>query len=380
MNFVLFLGAGFSVPYGLPVMNSFMRHAQVSTRLTDDQKEQLGQLLLRARAANSFLTSSPTNLEHLLSFAVMADRLNLPTGKNLNREITDILARIFSEGMPFENFSVPHKEFEKFISHEPRVTLQDDRWRDHRLTVITTNYDINADTALRKSGFQLELGFKPEVSNEEQFGKKNLRLFKNLYEPVPGYGPAARLLKLHGSVNWFPAKSKKRNTFLVDGRVVNYRTGLDSDRHPKDESLPRIHHGDYCSLADNRPYVVAPSFLKPRFNTPLNSVWQQAASELMEAHTLVFVGYSFPETDNEMLYLLATSLSQNPNLQDIKIIDPEAESICGRLCSNQGKIGTHFRDLLKPVKCESWEDVEDVFEVHETEKPSAPRLRRRRVR
>ncbi len=77
MRIVLFLGAGFSAPFGCPVMNNFSEFVENSTKISADDKEFYNSLVLDARKANSFLESSPRNLEDILSFAVMGDRLGL---------------------------------------------------------------------------------------------------------------------------------------------------------------------------------------------------------------------------------------------------------------------------------------------------------------
>jgi hypothetical protein len=66
MNIVLFLGAGFSAPFGLPTMNQFLEEVSRSDRITPEDREFIGQLVLEARRANSILESSPTNLEDIL--------------------------------------------------------------------------------------------------------------------------------------------------------------------------------------------------------------------------------------------------------------------------------------------------------------------------
>ena len=106
MKVVFFLGAGFSAPFGQPVMNSFLEVARYSNRISPKEKEFLDALVLEARRANAMLESSSTNLEDILSFAVMADRLGLmeddeePRGPRLKR----ILQRIYSDVNPNEYF------------------------------------------------------------------------------------------------------------------------------------------------------------------------------------------------------------------------------------------------------------------------------------
>ena len=84
MRIVLFLGAGFSKEFKLPVMNEFFAFADSSRKLDDQEKKLLNRLVLDARRANSFLQSSPTNVEDILSFCVMNDRLLLNEDQDMS--------------------------------------------------------------------------------------------------------------------------------------------------------------------------------------------------------------------------------------------------------------------------------------------------------
>jgi hypothetical protein len=68
---------------------------------------------------------------------------------------------------------------------------------------------------------------------------------------------------------------------------------------------------------------------------------------LAAATHLVFIGYSFPESDAYMRYFLGASLAENVGIEAIHVIDPHADQIVQRLKS-QGHYGAHFIDLLRP--------------------------------
>ncbi len=153
---------------------------------------------------------------------------------------------------------------------------------------------------------------------------------------------ALPIFKLHGSVNWF--------------------------EHPKgitvDESENTVeHNGQYFQVpsvrelttkSDRIPLLIPPSFLKPELDGYLSKVWADAATELYAADVVVFIGYSFPETDTEMAYFFATSLYRNVRLRKIVVIDPCAENIVKRLTS--GRYGSYFRDFLETIGL-AWEKL-----------------------
>jgi hypothetical protein len=119
-------------------------------------------------------------------------------------------------------------------------------------------------------------------------------------------------------------------------------------------TLPRI-----CSnfSPPQAPLIIPPSFLKPDLAPTIKEVWKGAAAALAAAHDVIFVGYSFPESDREMMYFLATAFTNNALLRSIHIVDPNADQIASRLTSSQSKAGSHFKALLH-THSESWLDTQ----------------------
>ena len=60
---------------------------------------------------------------------------------------------------------------------------------------------------------------------------------------------------------------------------------------------------------------------------PMQQIWSAADRALRTATCLVFVGYSLPETDLSVRYLLANSLTANPNLGSIIVKDPSPDTL-----------------------------------------------------
>src|SRR5437016_5805381 len=101
MRVTLFLGAGFSAAFGHPVMDSFLGFADASPRISNEDRDLLGRLILEARRANSFLESSPTNLEDILTFSEMGERLALTDGGgNRTERLKQLIQRIYTTAPP----------------------------------------------------------------------------------------------------------------------------------------------------------------------------------------------------------------------------------------------------------------------------------------
>ena len=333
MNLTLFLGAGFSAPFGHPVMDSFLGFADSNKRLSDEDRSFLGRLVLEARRANSFLESSPTNLEDILTFSEMGDRLGLvEDSENRGYLFRKILQKIYTTIPPAKEYWSRYSSLERLIGAKPSDFKG-------KLSFVTTNYDLNIESACLSLRAHTNPGF-PFVQVES--GK--VQSIQNMYDTsgIP-------LFKLHGSVNWYP--SKQDPSIAIENRIVQVMGGFDDERM---HSLPYPCASNYVPEGD--PLIIAPSFLKPELSKTMGSIWRGAAQALSTANVVAFVGYSFPSSDTEMLYFLARALSENAGIRAIYIVDPQADRLTDRLRSSGTKIGSHFRSLLNPITS-NWTDA-----------------------
>jgi hypothetical protein len=339
MNIVLFLGAGFSAAFDLPVMNDFLSFADSSQKLSDEEKGFIGRIVLDARRANSFLQSSPTNLEDILSFSVMADRLsrNGNSPESQNYKIKSILQKLFTQVVTVNNFWERYDSFKTFLSCDPRDNSK------YNLSIVTTNYDLSIECALTRQQLKTNPGF---MMIQDEVNSNRLQVRNNFY--TNNYG--IPVYKLHGSVNWFEIADNE-NSFTVEGRIVAV-VGNFEDHGEK--SLPYACVKEYVNPTP--PIIVPPSFLKPDLSGPLSDIWKGASEKLRTANILVFIGYSFPLTDTDMMYFLASSLTDNPGLRKILIIDPLGNEILSKINSSQSKFGSHFKDLIE-IRNTKWQET-----------------------
>ena len=204
MRAVLFLGAGYSAPFGNPTMNQFMGYA--AKTLDSTEREFLGELALEAARANRMLESSPTTLEDILSFAVMGDRLRLygDDGQERSPPLRKILQHIYSRIDFPDDYTQSYwgrfKALKRFLD-----TFELDL-QSHIAAVVTTNDDLNAESAISFLGSRAALPFEYDVLELPQNWQRDQG--HTLYEPPLGEGmrrvkDGTPLYKLHGSVSWF---------------------------------------------------------------------------------------------------------------------------------------------------------------------------------
>lgn len=325
MNIVLFLGAGFSAPFGLPTMNQFSEEVTINKKLSERERVVYSRLVLEARRANSFLESSSTNLEDILSFFVMGDRLRtFDEGLTVpSLEVKSIIAKVYSTIKNSDYYWDELDNFKRFL----QIGIADLLRQGHQLHIITTNYDLIIDSILFSQDTHAEFPFDFDTTSD---GK-----VRSLYgiDAVP-------LFKLHGSINWFAQNENDNEKILLEDRIIPNPNNLNS--------LIPASYTDH-SYKGGTPIIIPPSYLKPELSSQLLKNWSGASKAMEDAQIIIFVGYSFPPTDIEMKYFLANSLAENTVLQKIKIFDINASTIVDRLKSSASGYGSHFKDFLEPI-------------------------------
>jgi NAD-dependent SIR2 family protein deacetylase len=167
---------------------------------------------------------------------------------------------------------------------------------------ITSNYDILCDNAIRSKAENLiDYGVTFSTDN----GYLDLRQNEN----------RIKLYKLHGSLNWLHCPTCNTLVLTPGEKAVNQLFG----RH---SYLLR------CSDCDTvySPIIVPPTFFKDMSKVFLSTVWNKAETDLLKADHLIFCGYSFPDADMHIKYLIKRIQKnrQNPKKLKISVINNHA--------------------------------------------------------
>ncbi|MBI3476587.1 MAG: SIR2 family protein [Acidobacteria bacterium] len=146
---------------------------------------------------------------------------------------------------------------------------------------LSLNYDILVDNALVAQERIFDLDYCLEFTNFDNVGQWHRPNPKN----------SVRLLKLHGSLNWLYCPTCRTMTLT-----------------PKDKSVCKlVTDPDACICSCGTlsvPIVIPPSYFKVLSNLYLQEVWNAAEQLLSKSDVWVFCGYSFPEADMHLKYLL----------------------------------------------------------------------------
>ena len=185
--------------------------------------------------------------------------------------------------------------------HSKLVAALRDRGLLQHVAFITTNYDTLLDHAIefegvasgRGTGSLVDYGLR-DVLTADAGAHAETRTF-------PCY-------KIHGSLNWLycSACDVLDITYASDGvlRLV------DSPQAAK------------CTVCETvrTPVIVPPSYYKSMSNLYLALVWNRAFQALRQAEHLVFCGYSFPDADMHVKYLVKRAqLNREPAAQPLGV-------------------------------------------------------------
>ena len=145
---------------------------------------------------------------------------------------------------------------------------------------LTTNYDILCDNAILNLYPDRKVDYGVDFVNypEENHFNNNLTSIK--------------LFKLHGSLNWLYCPT------CNNLRITPYEKGV--------YTLMIDPASSYCQTCETvySPIIVPPTFYKDLSKVFLSQVWNKAENELSKIDHLIFCGYSFPDADIHVKYLI----------------------------------------------------------------------------
>jgi hypothetical protein len=204
------------------------------------------------------------------------------------------------------------------------------------VTLISLNYDIIADNALPRVAEQRNLFALPDYRCD---------IATKTYQQVKKFGT---LLKLHGSLNWLycpncyrldlgVAQSGRRTVKVLDQLYVP-RFGLERQYT---EGSPCLECGTWVL-----PVLITPTHLKDYRNSHIARVWYEAARALRAAQRAIFVGYSLPDDDVEVIYLLKRGLSKlaKDDPRGITVVEYVPDG--NRIGLAEHPVGRRYRALL----------------------------------
>lgn len=328
------LGAGFSVPAGVPTAEELWREILARGLAMDGRagkfRDDLDAYVLYRRLCDGVdLTYEAINLEELMGFLDIEHHLGLrgkdtwsDAGNEGQMVIKTLIGQILTERTPAAG-SVP----DLYVEFARKLRPDD--------YVLTFNYDILLERALEQAGVRY-------------------RLFPDRYKDVSDYGATIDdsrqevvVLKVHGSVDWFDRRKYEhfRHTYAAQGldpdRTPDRIFGpsqrwsltpvVEGPRHDDDPLVSMYRLGKveaYYRDPDwflNTPSLISPSTQKLVYSSYVREFWNGLGRAGWGNFRLVVIGYSLPMHDDyarQVLYRVTRNYqADNSDLADYLKID-----------------------------------------------------------
>src|SRR5581483_11425835 len=313
---VFILGAGFSASAGVPLIHNFLDYSRQylddpSSGLQDWEREKFREVFEFRRKmsqAREKIKIDLDNIEHLFGLVEIARRLDSVSLETRNATVYLIQKTIelaagshkIRGSVAFQAASGFSKsDFPSWLTTQqgviPAAFIADtyqyfalliaglldgkERFANRHTTVITFNYDLVLDDALK------DIGVEPKYwLTEEDVDEKSK--------------PFISLLKLHGSTNWAICGDKNCGDIRVlPGKLTTYPDFRQTLCYK-------------CLKQTYQPLLSPPSWEKGEYRDVTQRIWQRAVNEVQKATRICIIGYSMPQTDAFFQYLLTLALAE----------------------------------------------------------------------
>jgi NAD-dependent SIR2 family protein deacetylase len=192
---------------------------------------------------------------------------------------------------------------------------------------VCVNYDILIDNAISecRAAYGLDLDYGVDFANTEQ---------GQVWEP-PRRDRAVNLFKLHGSLNWLYCPTCVSLTLTPEEKgVIKLKWEINDCICPKCKTL-------------STPIVIPPTFFKVMGNFYLQEIWRKTEHALMLARRIFFCGYSFPDADIHIKYLLKRVELNRKETPEIFVINNHSQKDQAEKAAERDRYERFFRDRNK---------------------------------
>lgn len=316
---IIFLGAGASASEGAPLQGNLFREyflscqAEKDPRINKEMVQRLGTLFetffnidihacLDSASFPTFeeilgmLELAINREESFKNYSLTPDK---PQVQRIIQDLIFLIAIILDKKLGSE--IKYHKKLVNRLRKEGRIL---------KTTFVTSNYDILIDNALVSFFPEFHVDYGVEFTNFE----KQKYCGKQWIRPDPK--KSIYLFKFHGSLNWLYCPTCISLTLTPLGQRVA-------------TLVFKPQNCDDCG-SEMIPIVIPPTFFKVMSNYYLQEVWRKAENVLKHAKRIFFCGYSFPDADIHIKYLLKRVETNRGSTPEIFVINnfegkPESE-------------------------------------------------------
>ena len=320
---VYILGSGFSAPLGIPIQKQILPQIfslevtpeesteAVDFEITREQVKSFIQILFGDNIEEVILEDIFTILDRALTFKENFRQFSWSRLLEIRGKIISCILFAFNY---LSNKSEKKTEFKKFA----KLLLENAKTVSKELSaaIINLNWDNVFETFLNDLELRM-LDYGTVIFNIDE---EDDACANSIH---PERNQRLRFLKLHGSLDWLYCSNCGR----LFGRVYK-SIALDAFYRPVEclfcKNFPPPRNGEKNREEDLprlQSLIITPTYLKDFDNLHSREIWQSAFYELFQAKEVIFIGYSFPEADFELRYLLKKAIC--PESKITVVLHPE---------------------------------------------------------
>lgn len=283
---VYFLGAGFSAPLGLPVMSDFLLRSKDLYFGDQARFEHFGSVfstIARMGTAKNYYHIDLFNIEEILSLLEMENYVG-------SSRLRDMYVRYLSDV----------------------VTALTPTFDPAPFPAAWEGFRVSADSLLCAYAAFVATLFGLDWTQTDDGGIRHFPIDR------PADRPKYSVITLHYDLVLEQALDLV-NAALAIRPPLSFGTTLDQHEAGVKVSIAKL-HGSVAPLC-----IVPPTWNKVA-NQDVEPAWKLAYRLLAEANQIRFLGYSLPQSDTYVRYLLASAALESPHLKKIDVIcldDPE---------------------------------------------------------
>jgi hypothetical protein len=299
---VYILGAGMSVPAGVPSQNDIMSKCLEDADFYNKVKGFYREFYLLTSTNLTRPAMAKIPLEDIFS---LLDRSIKSAHKYKNFTVTNFIEieNIFMTKIAsyLETINVNNDYILEFVKNIITARIDVGQSCD-KISIISMNWDNLMDNAI-KSFENLENQDKVGIDYcmydymyEDQNSKSYI---PSTHKKVKGYNNI-KLIKLHGSINWNICYAC--NKVYINHKIINTQGRCNS-----------------CDV-ELEKFMLSPTFMKEFQANHIKNIWHNALIDISEATKIIFIGYSLPLSDFEFKIMLSKAINRK-NKVNIKVID-----------------------------------------------------------
>lgn len=190
------------------------------------------------------------------------------------------------------------------------------------VSVLSANWDILLDNSIKNilDNDYPNLAVVDYCCHISSYNKHDETVKPGL-EILGKGGFNAKLIKLHGSLNWLQCPRCSRVYVDFNNKIAINQYHLQETCRHCDKNFNKSNSN---ILTSN---LIMPTYFKNLGNAQYRMVWKAAETEISEATKIVFIGYSLPFADFEMRQLLSRMTRDDAKIEVVDYGDPESDYI-----------------------------------------------------